>query len=747
MGRHRWAHHGAAEPSPLCLRCRQAGHIMNNCPYSQWFSELDWFFSPARKSLYFGNDLETAQEELCTRCRDLNILRFLHEEIPWSRGGELDKVPADGSKYIRSLGKTGSIEFWSNCSLCRCLFALTPHPSSGTQDVLILPNWSIYRLEGGIAVDTAQKRRYAKCLLVALQPSQISNQLSDRAQRGDALCMIEDDIDYETTLGGRQINPNHLDIDIVQGWLSSCCRLHPIGCSPLWTENLRDIRLVDVFDRKIVSYPERRCDYIALSYVWGGLPQDSFVLGDKFSQQLPQTIEDAMAFTKKLEKRYLWVDSLCIEQRNETDKHQQIGKMSDIYRGAYATIIALSGESANAGLPRLGSNRRLCSQLSCCIEGKRLVGLMPTLSQLVWVSPWGSRAWTLQEALLSPRCLYVSDYQIYFECNAMQCSESLNEGKSWVHQVCHDSKSSEADSSVANVGGGVLRHPLVGLSGIKYNRLIEYGSGLALYSFRFMTDPADALNAFSGILQNLEKEYGEEFFWGIPVSEFQWGLIWRSQSTPKRRPGFPTWSWAGWEGRLWQLFPSDPQRPHQYQPHLYIWKASESELLQVFRSSNRMNGETEIEALFGNDPITKIAQLSSQDSHFDLRDYPSDEVGRYLFVEGIILQFTPDYSKPMTKVRERGVNEKFYIIIRDVPCLIEIMSLDDQLNKQEKRTKQEFLLVARDRSNGYILHYLLLLEFQEEVAKRVTTLTLVVPETRLDVLEELSPRKGRLTLS
>jgi hypothetical protein len=62
--------------------------------------------------------------------------------------------------------------------------------------------------------------------------------------------------------------------------------------------------------------------------------------------------------------------------------------MSIIYRGAYATIIALSGESADAGLPRLGPNVRICPQLTCSIDGKRLVGLMPTLSQLIWVAPW-----------------------------------------------------------------------------------------------------------------------------------------------------------------------------------------------------------------------------------------------------------------------------------------------------------------------------------------------------------------------
>lgn len=49
-------------------------------------------------------------------------------------------------------------------------------------------------------------------------------------------------------------------------------------------------------------------------------------------------------------------------------------------------------------------------QLTCCIKGRRLVGTMPTLSQQTWVCPWSHRAWTLQEAMLSPRCLYFSDH-------------------------------------------------------------------------------------------------------------------------------------------------------------------------------------------------------------------------------------------------------------------------------------------------------------------------------------------------
>jgi hypothetical protein len=151
----------------------------------------DGSFSPARKNLDFGDATSFSQQELCARCRDLDLLHFLHEEIPWKSPDDIDQIASSESKYIRSLGQTGSIEFWKNCPLCRCLFALTPNPSSTTQTVLILPNWTITRLEGVVAVDTEDKRRYAKCLLVGLDPSSLSSlPFSDRTQRGDALCIV-----------------------------------------------------------------------------------------------------------------------------------------------------------------------------------------------------------------------------------------------------------------------------------------------------------------------------------------------------------------------------------------------------------------------------------------------------------------------------------------------------------------------------------------------------------------------------
>ena len=186
---------------------------------------------------------------------------------------------------------------------------------------------------------------------------------------------------------------------------------HDESCLPVLTRELEESRLIEIETRKLVEYPGPDCEYVTLSYVWGDVIQDNYELGDTL-KTLPRTLEDALSFTRKLGKRYIWIDSVCINQSDEQDKANQINRMWSIYRGACITIIALSGNSADAGFSRF-SRKEYHPQLTCRIKGKTLVSLMPTLSQQSWTSPWGGRAWTLQEGLLSPRCLYVSDHQIY----------------------------------------------------------------------------------------------------------------------------------------------------------------------------------------------------------------------------------------------------------------------------------------------------------------------------------------------
>lgn len=92
---------------------------------------------------------------------------------------------------------------------------------------------------------------------------------------------------------------------------------------------------------------------------------------------------------------------------------------------------------------------------------------------------------------------------------------------------------------------------------------------LQQYTARELTYDSDALNAFSGIVRDFENSkskidqiYGIPFMPGDPEKarmSFLNGLTWfhssesqngNDPSRPRRRESFPSWSWAGWAGKV-----------------------------------------------------------------------------------------------------------------------------------------------------------------------------------------------------
>ena len=67
-----------------------------------------------------------------------------------------------------------------------------------------------------------------------------------------------------------------------------------------------------------------------------------------------------------------------------------------------------------------------------------------------------------------------------------------------------------------------------------------------------MTNDRDSLNAFLGIVGYLTKSwFPKGLIWGLPLEYFPQSLRWYHPRwvKPRRRPGFPSWSWTGWEGQ------------------------------------------------------------------------------------------------------------------------------------------------------------------------------------------------------
>jgi hypothetical protein len=76
---------------------------------------------------------------------------------------------------------------------------------------------------------------------------------------------------------------------------------------------------------------------------------------------------------------------------------------------------------------------------------------------------------------------------------------------------------------------------------------------LGTYTARQMTFDGDSLNGFLGVISMLEKTaFPAGFNQGLPLTDYPEMLGWihGEQVLPKRRPLFPSWSWAGWEGAI-----------------------------------------------------------------------------------------------------------------------------------------------------------------------------------------------------
>jgi hypothetical protein len=172
--------------------------------------------------------------------------------------------------------------------------------------------------------------------------------------------------------------------------------------------------------------------YTTLSYCWGD-PQYQLITtksnlrlhlrGWPSAQFLPKTFADAIRVTRHLGVQYLWIDALCIIQDDEMDKLEQIEAMSDIYRNSILTISASLATGVSEGFLSSGKPLKAAAQIplliSNSIDPKH--GLIFLRGDWVPISisdePLYSRAWTFQEAVLSPRVLDFNTYNSVHMCS------------------------------------------------------------------------------------------------------------------------------------------------------------------------------------------------------------------------------------------------------------------------------------------------------------------------------------------
>ncbi|OAP57213.1 hypothetical protein AYL99_07951 [Fonsecaea erecta] len=344
---------------------------------------------------------------------------------------------------------------------------------------------------------------------------------------------------------------DYVDFAFVRSWIERGGMTNNRDWNGLSLKDNPLFKLIDCTTRRIVKPPEG-CPFATLSYVWGR-SDESVPDGEQLPQQLPRVIEDALTVAKQVGIPYLWVDRYCISQTNLEEKAAQIKKMDPIYSSASFTIFAAAGDGADHGLPGVSRKRNADRQPRAQIDHKHLLTwTMPDGPALVLKSRWNTRAWTYQEMIFSGSRLIFTDLQVY-----MEQRWNMFHAEAW------------GEYPFSNIGRIHTHSTLTS----PFNEIYKLND----YSRRQLSFPSDAIHAMQGLFNAMAYAKVLYQYMGalLPATiaredspaddgALQYGFLWYHVKTSTRRPGFPSWSWAGWAGEVAYLELSRVQ--HWYHP-------------------------------------------------------------------------------------------------------------------------------------------------------------------------------------
>lgn len=167
---------------------------------------------------------------------------------------------------------------------------------------------------------------------------------------------------------------------------------------PDWTEAFKGIplrdtvgqpsRLVHVQSGKVV-YPQQPVQYAAVSYAWGQWIDMEAMLCK---------LRSVMGPVKLI---YTWIDQKCIIQDSEADKRAEIKRMREYYAQAAITYVMVPDWSTT-----------FTWELAGFVMSKEQAVMAAAEIRALKETEWASRVWTMQEALLSGRTVFVGRSEV-----------------------------------------------------------------------------------------------------------------------------------------------------------------------------------------------------------------------------------------------------------------------------------------------------------------------------------------------
>jgi hypothetical protein len=399
-------------------------------------------------------------------------------------------------------------------------------------------------------------------------------------------------------------------------WIDKCIADHD-ACGPKRPANDGDeeteqkpffpTRVIDVGpvdgsqESRLVEGEHLHGDYLTLSYRWGdpaSITQTRNATLPDYKKRIPfdslcKTFQDAIKITRKLGKRYIWIDSICIIQDSWEDKGHELAQMADIYENS---LFALSASIAESGTSGLIYPRNVINTVEIPIRDAHRKGtgsilisdrILSTFEEDVMSGSLSSRAWCLQERILAPRILHFGQDQTHWECSVGVWSENSSECRTRAQFTQHDD-AGDMRQRLASAGplwnpsrNSTQPEPVSGWRGVTSHE--PYGSWYRMvetYTKRNLTNTTDKLPALSGVAKRFAALSKDSYVAGLWTNDLPAGMMWnatgflgpREQHGCLKRPSklrAPSWSWASVDGRI--HYPPTPFGGiHPEAPAIYI---------------------------------------------------------------------------------------------------------------------------------------------------------------------------------
>jgi hypothetical protein len=318
---------------------------------------------------------------------------------------------------------------------------------------------------------------------------------------------------------------------------------------------------------------------LTLSHCWGG--EVPYKLNSKTAAnleagiligELPQTFQDSARLALQLSIKYIWIDALCIRQDSTQDWNKEAALMCDVYSNSVLNIMAAASRDSHGGL---FFSRNPLAVTACEIRaswtGFRAGDLIcydtSWSSDDVLATILHTRAWVVQERLLSARNVHFTKDQIIWECRTHIASETFPQG------IPHDSRFYKSWETL-----GVGRFSDRGRRNVP---LLHWSHVVDKYTSCGLTETSDKLVALSGLardLDNLSKSNDEyedlsEYLAGLWSHKLCDQLLWRTSRdmTAVRSSNYraPSWSWASIDGKIDFNYTDDIDAKSNLMAHVY----------------------------------------------------------------------------------------------------------------------------------------------------------------------------------